>query len=226
MGKLMLKSPFPKHAYTVGVDLGQSIDPTAICVLERRVVPAAEEDWGRLREVETKSGYRVRFLERLPLGTSYPQQVQHVADLLARPPLSSPNFRKTQLVIDQTGCGRPVFDMFVKAGLRPHGITITAGREVTSYGREWHVPKLELVSRLQAAFHSETLKIAEGLADAATLAKELQDFRASFTSAGNVIFNAREGAHDDLVLATAIALWYAVEHEAPTSRQEFVSIYA
>jgi hypothetical protein len=39
------------------------------------------------------------------------------------------------------------------------------------------------------------------------LARELQDFRARFTEAGNATFNAREGAHDDLVLALALAVF-------------------
>lgn len=45
------------------------------------------------------------------------------------------------------------------------------------------------------------------LPDAPTLLRELQDFRVRFTEAGNATFNAREGAHDDLVLALALAVF-------------------
>ena len=71
----------------------------------------------------------------------------------------------------------------------------------------WSVPKAELVSKLQALLHAGQLRIAAGLPDAAVLARELQDFRVRFTEAGNATFNAREGAHDDLVLALALAVF-------------------
>jgi hypothetical protein len=39
------------------------------------------------------------------------------------------------------------------------------------------------------------------------LTRELQEFRVKYTEAGNATFNAREGGHDDLVLALAIAVF-------------------
>lgn len=39
------------------------------------------------------------------------------------------------------------------------------------------------------------------------LLRELQDFRVRFSDAGNATFNAREGAHDDLVLVLALAVF-------------------
>jgi hypothetical protein len=79
--------------WIVGVDLGQSSDPTAIAVLEhvRGVLDsgsALERHCG-LTADKQKPGERmdVRHLERLPLGTSYPVVVQHVKTLLSRPPL-------------------------------------------------------------------------------------------------------------------------------------------
>jgi hypothetical protein len=47
------------------------------------------------------------------------------------------------------------------------------------------------------------------LPEADALVRELQDFRVEFTAAGNLTFNARQGRHDDLVLALAIAAWRA-----------------
>lgn len=68
-------------------------------------------------------------------------------------------------------------------------------------------PKGELVSRRQTLFHAGELRIAASLPDAAVLARELQDFRVRFTDAGNATFNAREGAHDDLMLALALVVF-------------------
>jgi hypothetical protein len=55
------------------------------------------------------------------------------------------------------------------------------------------------------------IRSSELLADAAVLVRELQDFRMSFSTAGNAIFGAREGAHDDLVLAVALAIFGATQ---------------
>ncbi len=83
---------------------------------------------------------------------------------------------------------------------------IAGGRETSATRTGWSVPKGELVSKLQALLHAGDLRIAAGLQDATVLARELQDFRVRFTDHGNATFSAREGAHDDLVLALALAV--------------------
>jgi hypothetical protein len=189
--------------YIVGLDIGQAHDPTAIAVLEER---RTSKNAGKADEsLRIDKSYQLRHLERLPLGIAYPAQVSYVAELLAREPL---NDERTRLVVDSTGVGRAVFDLFKRGGLKPLGITITGGQDDSYADGFYRVAKVQLVSTLQAALHAGELRIASELKDAKTLAAELRDFRATFTSAGNAIFNAREGAHDDLVLATAIALWW------------------
>ena len=147
--------------------------------------------------------FRCGHLERIPLGTSYIGIVQHVARLLHRLPAG------TELAIDYTGVGRPVADLFFTTGLSPTLVLITGGTAETYDGGVIAVPKLALVSRLQALLHESRLKIHKDLAEAATLVRELQDFRVEFTAAGSITFNARTGKHDDLVLALAIAAWRA-----------------
>src|SRR5215813_7038573 len=147
--------------------------------------------------------FQVGHLERLPLGTSYPGIVAHVGRLMTKLP------GRPELVIDYTGVGRPVFDMFVYSGISPVGVVITSGAVETHHRMTWSVPKLTLVSRLQALLHEGRLKIQRELNEAETLARELQDFRCEFTAAGHLTFNARSGRHDDLVLALAIAIWRA-----------------
>src|SRR5689334_11903181 len=147
--------------------------------------------------------FQVGHLERVPLGTPYPRIVAHVGRLLTKLPDHS------ELVIDFTGVGRPVFDMFVYSGISPLGVLITGGTDETSDGATRSVPKLTLVSRLEALLHEGRLKIQRELAEAETLVRELQDSRVEFTAAGHLTFNARTGKHDDLVLALAIAVWRA-----------------
>jgi|SRR2546421_1506977 hypothetical protein len=147
--------------------------------------------------------FQVGHLERVPLGTPYPGIVAHVGRLLGKLPV------RTELVIDFTGVGRPVFDMFVCSGISPVGVLITGGTAETRDGTICSVPKLTLVSRLQALLHQGLLKIHKELPEAETLVHELQEFRVEFTATGHLTFNARSGKHDDLVLALAIAAWRA-----------------
>jgi hypothetical protein len=116
---------------------------------------------------------------------------------------------KTEIVIDASGVGRPVFDLFVGNGMAPIGVTITAGTAETHDGRMYGVPKLTLISRVQALLHEGRLKILRDLPEASVLVGELQDYRIEYTASGHLTFNARSTKHDDLVLALAIACWRA-----------------
>jgi hypothetical protein len=90
-------------------------------------------------------------------------------------------------------------------------ITITGGQAITqTEDGSWHVPKKELVTCLQVLMQSRRLQIARSLPDAATLARELHNFQVRITLAANETFGVwREGQHDDLVLAVALACWWA-----------------
>jgi hypothetical protein len=163
--------------------------------------------------------FQVGHLERVPLGTPYPGIVAHVGRLLEQLPA------RTELVIDITGVGKPVFEMFAYAGISPLGVLITAGTSDTRDGSICGVPKLTLVSRLQALLHEGRLKIQKQLPEAETLVRELQDFRVEYTAAGHLTFNARSGKHDDLVLALAIAVWRAHGGGIPSSSYVIYEYY-
>jgi hypothetical protein len=205
-------------SFLVGVDLGQSTDPTAICVIEHVkgvLDPGSELDrhCGLTMHLQKPAEQmHVRHLERLPLGMSYPDMVQRVADVLARPPLDG----TTELVIDETGVGRAVGDIFVQAGLKPRRVSITAGNEVTPAGlNRWHVAKGVLISNLDALLHKGVLRIAAALQEAGAMAEELKDFRRKVSDAGRATYAARVGRHDDLVLSVAIACWWASRRPPP-----------
>jgi hypothetical protein len=181
------------YAFSVGLDLGQQQDYTAVCIAERI-------------EQQPKPSYHLRYLRRWPLKTSYPAIVADVKALLARAPLAG----AVQLAIDATGVGTAVYDLFVQArlGCPLHGISITGGDTMSKEGSRWKVPKRDLIGLTQVLLQSERLKIARNLPEAATLTKELLDYHVKISAATmHDSYNAREGAHDDLVLATALALW-------------------
>jgi hypothetical protein len=213
-----------KTRWIVGVDLGQTSDPTAIAVLEHVTgVLDYNSEWERhtrLGTIPQKKSEQmfVRYLQRLPLGTSYPAIVQHVKDMFARPPLCGhDDVPPAQLVIDQTGVGRAVGDLFDESGIRPKAVkvTITAGDAVSFTGGSHHVAKTHLISTVDALLHTGTLRIAAALSEAGTMRDELKDFRRKLSDAGRATYAARTGAHDDLVLAVAIACWWATRPGPP-----------
>lgn len=194
-----------RRAYAVGIDIGQAHDPTAIAVV-CRITTDTQNPALRALNPEPHPRYEVPHLERLRLGMPYPSQVDAIEALLTRAPLARLSPR---VLVDYTGVGRPVFDMFAgrHALRRAQGVVITGGRDTTKQRTGWSVPKGELVSKLQALLHAGELRIAAGLPDAAVLMRELQDFRVRYSDAGNATFSAREGAHDDLVLALALGVF-------------------
>jgi hypothetical protein len=103
--------------------------------------------------------------------------------------------------------GGAVTDLLKKSGVSHVGVTITAGNQE----RGTNVPKRNLVSALQVAFSTGRLKIASGLDLAPVLKEELRNFRMKINLAtGHDSYEAwREGEHDDLVLAAALAVWAA-----------------
>ncbi|MBR1156582.1 hypothetical protein JQ575_39120 [Bradyrhizobium sp. JYMT SZCCT0428] len=205
-------------SYVVGVDLGQSTDPTAIAVIEwqKGVIDLGSEferHTGLSGHLQKSAEFAdVRHLERLPLGMSYPSVVQHVANLLARPPVAG-----AELIIDETGVGRAVGDIFVEAGMKPKRVTITAGTEATPAKgfHRFHVAKTVLISNLDAMLHTGTVRFAADLSEAGAMAEELKDFRRKVSDAGRASYAARTGRHDDLVLAVAIGCWWVSRPPPP-----------
>jgi hypothetical protein len=197
----------PRDRYLVGADLGQSQDYTAISVLWHRVIVPGTVTSDEKRQLHIHD-YTERFdivrLERLPLGMPYPDQVAYVKDLKSREPLID-----AKLVVDETGVGRPVCDLFDRAGLRPQRVTITSGLEATQHsGNSWHVPKAVLISNLEAKMHTAELKVAPSILNNGALKDELADFERHVTASGRATWGGRT-EHDDLILSIAIVLWFA-----------------
>jgi hypothetical protein len=196
--------------FVLAADLGQSNDPTAIAVLHHRThscLTWRDNGW----RSDKSNTFDIRFLQRLPLHLSYVDQVQEVKKLLARPPLSG----RADFIVDATGVGRAVADLFNDAGVVPVQVTITAGTEQSGGFKGYHVPKSVLISALDARLHTGELRFAAELQEAGTLADELKDFRRKVSAAGRYSYEARVGRHDDLVLSVALALWGAIGRPKP-----------
>lgn len=208
----------PKHF--IGLDLGQTQDPTALVVVERSGAP--EPYGGGLRGTPPPdirdADCTIPAIRRYPLGTPYPTIVEDVASNLSRSP------EGTKLIIDGTGVGQAVVDLFrdhpLLASRRSQivPVTITAGDQESYENGYRRVPKRNLVGAIQVLLQTQRLKIADNLPETPTLVAELQNFKVKISAAANDQYGEwRAGQHDDLVLAAALACW-AAHHSGINSK--------
>jgi hypothetical protein len=221
----------PKR-YSVGVDLGQANDYTAIAVIEKSFVPpatallspAGEKPGNRL--VEGDVAHDLVYLKRPKLGTPYDVIASRIADLVERlePEGAFGEIGQVTLSVDGTGVGRGVVDIMkrefaerARRGYAPRldfrPVTVTGGegavrRPATSKGY-WSVSKKDLVFPLVASFQQGAVRIARDVDDRRALVDELTNYQMKVNIAtGSLAFEPwREGQHDDLVFAVALALW-------------------
>lgn len=213
------------------VDLGQSNDYTAITA----ITPVGRPD----------PTYEVGFIERVELNTRYTTIRDHVielANMLSVPeegkepePIRLPGAGimreivkpRVFLLLDFTGVGTPVADMFMEAQEGGFGklkldpdvtiipVTITGGPKVSRDERSLKIPKRELASVVQVVLQEDRLILDSEDPMSQIMANELIGFRATITASGHDSYGASEdwrsgnpGNHDDLVLSMALGLWW------------------
>jgi len=186
----------------IGVDVGQRNDYTAVAILTGSNLVALD----RVRQQD------------------YNDVAERVAGLLVRPELAD-----AVVILDETGVGVGVGDVLAKAlsaigkAGRMQRVTITSGFNTTRVPGGFHVPKRELVTAVALSLEGGRLIIPNALPMAATLVEELQNFKVKVSAGGHDSYGAapgpdwREGAHDDLVLALALACWYR-DRPRPSAR--------
>jgi Terminase RNaseH-like domain len=226
----------PKYSprrYSVGVDLGQSNDPSAIGVLEKVVVPRRDAMFSPVGEspgnrlVEGDIVYDLVYLKRPKLGTAYDVIARRVSDLICElePEGSFGELGQVTLSVDGTGVGRGVVDMldaeFKRRGATSKSVPRVDFRRVTITGSNttlkrpdksngyWSVPKRDLIFAAVAAFQQGRIRVAKDIKDRDALVEELKNYRRKTNIAtGSQVFEPwRESQHDDLLFALALALW-------------------
>jgi hypothetical protein len=189
-------------SYVSGLDLGPPQGFTALAVLEQTEAADPHDPERTLRH------YAVRHLQRRPPATPYPEVCHRVAGLFTAPPLAG-----SFLAVDYTGVGRPILDMLrrVRVQARICPVMVTAGHKAAADQRGgWCVLRRELAATLQVLLQSRRLRVSPALSESATLVRELAAFNWKAATAAEEELNTwREGAHDDLVLAVAVAAWIA-----------------
>lgn len=227
-GELLADMPGHPWPVQIGIDVGQVQNPTAIVAVEvvqratgrtRPYIAAAQPDPRLVRwtgsswvELDTETVYLTRHLERVPLGTRYPDVALRIADVVCSPKLAG---RPRRVLIDQTGVGRPIVELVsdaintrpgIHAGsdvsLRP--IIFTSGMEYDPWTGK--MGKAYMVSRLQALMQWERLKLPPGHREAEAMRAELRVYSIKVSQDGADTYGAlKTGQFDDLATALGLA---------------------
>jgi hypothetical protein len=199
---------FPVNYYIISLDLGQAAEHSALAIVEPR-----SPDRGRAGNY-----YDLRHLERFSISTRYPEIRDYVGGLIRQLPLPC----EVYLLVGITGVGIELYRYFADAkakqvvGLMLDNGTGEAARDKQLY----RVPKRGVVSATQLALQTDRLKIARGLGLAAEFTKELVEFRPRLPTVTDASA-WRDKVSDDLVLATAGAVWFAGQQTWDEDPEEY-----
>lgn len=226
--------PFIAKGVNVGADIGQRVDPTAIVVAERQLRGYQESRYteSELRQLGRGGDgitggtihYAIRFIERLPLGTSYPKAADRIAEVVRN--LSSAAIRNIeprlqqaygstipgksvhQVLIDATGVGTPVVDLLEERRVEPlTAVYLTGGEKATREHGELRLAKSLLVSRLQVLLQERRIHLPN-TQQARDLTEELLNYDIRITETANLQMGVfKTGKHDDLATALGLACW-------------------
>lgn len=198
------------NSWFLGLDLGQRQDFTAIATLTCEWTTTGRDpvswEWIRVPKLI------LRDVDRFPLGTSYlfypaavERRVKHIRDAeAAQNAYAVPTI---SLAVDASGPGGPIVDEFRRARLgitiRPHLITGGNNPSKTPNG-DTTVPRKALLTNLVLLIDKARLVVPPQIQRWQTLLEELLELNAATTHPD------RSSAHDDMVLAVALAAWQAV----------------
>jgi hypothetical protein len=197
----------PELRHFVGLDLGPAGEMTGLAVIQRpRVHPSHPL-------AQRRPAHTLIHLQRFTLATPYPEIIDQVEKLLRTPPLPGSVF-----AVDHTGVGRQVLRLFkdslaqrVTCQFVPVMIGVGLRAESVA-GVGIFIPRQELVGTLQVLMQTRRIVFPATLSHVQTLVKELGTFRAkpptlAAAEKADPVAAWREGPHDDLVLAVALAAW-------------------
>jgi hypothetical protein len=197
---------------TIGIDIGKTVDPSAIAVFLSEARDRDENDPSMGWDMH----YLERFIKRLPLGMKYPDQIDRFEQVIATTIEKfwqeyhfPTNF--LEVFIDVTGVGEGIVDLLEprteKLGIwHLNRVRFTYGDRVTRTGNSCVIGKGWLGNRLQLLSESRRIHLDANNPDAVALSQEMMDFDIDVDENGGERYGAiRPGTHDDQVIALALA---------------------
>lgn len=100
-------------------------------------------------------------------------------------------YNNARVILDATGIGDPIADDLIRAGLSVEAFKIT------------NTSKKEIIEKLSIWIEQKKISML----DIPETAIEFDNFSYEITSTGKIVYNAREGYHDDIVISHALAVW-------------------
>lgn len=205
-------APYLQPRFIAGLDIGQMSDPSALAIVEREM---------RLLNGRLEPYFFVGYLEQIKLLTPYPLMVRGVRMRLERIP------HQTALIVDATGVGRTVVDLFRNGWTsydpltmfpmtlpgKPSivALTLTGSHEPRKVERwdEQHVPTLDVIMAFMLALQQSRVQVAAGLDKLVTLIEEARNFEWKKPRQEDDVYSQWKTNHwGDLLFALAIAVWW------------------
>ncbi len=187
---------------TIGIEIGQKSKPSALCIAETQTREGTHR---------TAVHFLIRHLERLPVGTSFPDIANRVAELTQS--LDGLSGDSPEIFVNATGLGQPVVDLI--RGCVPLARAVipcyfTYGDRRTEAQEGWHsevqIGKAHLVCRLQTLLQTGCLHLPR-LPEAEILAHELREYETRIAPDANDRYGSFPvGTQDDLVNAMGLAV--------------------
>jgi len=188
----------------VGIDLGRDSDHSAIAIssVYKRTGATPDPYYG-VRTVT--HSLEVSHLEQIPKSTEYTKVMERLGDLVRHLGHQTPYGYKQpsiQVALDAAGPGSLGAELIRKQQLSIslYPIIITGGEESHNLkSGATSVPRKELLHNLRVFVETGAIVFADGLRHRERLIRECSGVKASGTTE----------AHDDLVIAVALAAWRA-----------------
>jgi len=210
----------------LGLDLGQSEDPSAMALILNINQTISPHTWIDSTH-PCHNTWQLTATKVFPLGTAYTALAQQIHQTIERFKQQHPATPIT-LVADATGIGRPTLEILYKEltsrGGQPkarlEGIVFTAGATHSKASHPslpvdlFHVPKLDLIQTLLQSIESQRLRVIPNLKEQETLSAQLKSLRyANSRQTGQTTIHVDTNASNpqianaDLVMALAMATW-------------------
>jgi len=178
--------------------------------------PAQLHDWSALAAIRMDWDERTRRFNYQLVAMERRQRVPYDEIIeWASAGLRTQVFQRTEktgtpeLILDATGVGIAIKDMFQKKGIPVKAISITVGNGWELVGSTWHLGKARLIGTFLGVLDAGRLQVNPGLPIWPQLERELISYRAEISAQGHAKFEAAPGEHDDLLFALALAIFWA-----------------
>ena len=186
----------PRGHIALGLDLGFSVDHSALCAVE---AIDGGDDAGRV--------YAVRKLERWPLRTEYIDVIERTVEIYKRLRTKG----HTCVILCDIGGARGVWEMLRDKGVNAYAVNLIGSGTTRLYGSHLTIVKTDMAATLSILSNANKtrLLVPKMAKYARELKTELRQYEIHVSASGSATFGAfANQAHDDLVSACGYALIY------------------